>query len=289
MFFSALVLCVSLYACQRSAPSKGNDRTGMSSKLKVLTTIPPLYSFAKNITGDAADVENLLPSGAGPHEYASSPADLKKIISAQVLIKNGAGLETWLDSLIASAGEVTRSGDKTLIVVDASSGIDIINNDPHIWLSPKKAVHQVKNIRDAMIKADPDNAELYIRNAAQYIGRLETLDLEIQDEIRRWKKKEFVAFHSAFLYFTRDYGLRQVAAIQEFPDKQPTPRHIADVLRVIKDTEIKIIFSDSQFSHKIVESIARDLDLRVLSLDTLETGELHPGWCENMMRKNVAA
>lgn len=277
-----IFLFISLPACQQPTHHP-------KTKLKVLTTIAPLYSFTRNITGDLADVDNLLPSGVGPHEYSFSPADVSKIEEAQVLIKNGVNLEDWLDKLIASAQErVAPTGKERLTVVDTSFGVEIIDKDPHIWLSPKNAVIQVKNIRDALVKADPDNSKRYMENAEKYIKYLEKLDRDIRDEVKTWKRKEFVAFHSSFLYFTRDYGLNQVAVIQEFPEKQPTPKHIADIINIIKKTGVNAIFSEPQFSHKIVKSIAKDLKLGVFSLDTLETGALYPEWYEDKIRTNLA-
>ncbi len=297
ILLSIIFLFISLPACRQPAHHP-------ETKLKVLTTIAPLYSFTRNVAGDLADVDNLLPTGIGPHEYSFSPADIKKITEAHILIKNGVNLESWLDRLIASAqGRDAQTGKERLTVVDTSLGVEIINEDPHIWLSPKNAIIQAKNIRDALVKADPDSSERYMENTEKYIKRLETLDKDIKDEVRTWERKEFVAFHSAFLYFARNYGLKQVAVIQEFPDKQPTPKHIADVINTIKKTGVKAIFSEPQFSHKIVKTIAEDLKLQVFSLDTLETGVLHPvrkkappelsngvypEWYEDRMRANLA-
>ncbi len=283
-----ILFSITLSACQQSyQPVSGSKRP--EKKLKVLTTTASLYSFTKNITGDLAVVENLLPSGAGPHEYSFSPSDIKKIKEAQVLIKNGANLETWLDKLVASAEEgVIASGSKKLTVVDTSAGVEVILNDPHIWLSPRNAIIQVKNIRDALVKEDPGRTENYTENAEKYINRLEVLDRDLRDEVKTWDKKEFVAFHPAFQYFARDYGLRLLAVIQESPEEEPTSKHIAYVIKTIKAKGIKAIFSESQFTPKIVKAIAGDLKLRVYPLDTLESGMLYPEWYEDRMRANVA-
>ena len=296
MFFNILLLIVNLSACQQSSPQHDNKNNppipslvrggegGFSGerKLKVLTTIAPLYSFTKNITGDFADVDNLLPSGVGPHEYSFSPLDVKKIIRADVLIKNGVNLESWMDKLIASAGK------EKLIIVDTSSGVKIMNNDPHIWLSPKNAIIQVENITNALVKIDPGHSEAYKNNAENYIQQLKTLDKEIREEVNKLKQKEFVAFHSAFLYFAKDYGLKQAAVIQEYPEKEPSPKHIAFVINTIRAAGIKAIFSEPQISPKIVEAIAKDLNLQVYSLDTLETGTPYPEWYEDKIRANLA-
>jgi zinc/manganese transport system substrate-binding protein len=285
-FFLFIMICMvaGLQACEQS-DTVNDDR------LRVLTTIAPLYSFTKNITGDAARVDNLLPSGAGPHEYSLSPADAGKVAETNLLIINGVNLEDWLHKLTSSAEQLRKSeaneSDK-LVVVDTSIGAELMDNDPHIWLSPKNAVIQAENIRDALMKADPDNAEIYSGNADEYILRLRELDKKIRDEVRTWKSKEFVAFHSAFTYFSRDYGLEQVAVIQETPEREPSPRHIAEVIEVIKSRDIRAIFTEPQFSHKIVTSLAGDLNLQVYSLDTLETGSLSKEWYVEKIRLNVS-
>jgi zinc/manganese transport system substrate-binding protein len=244
IFLVIICLIAGLQACRQSITEK-------SEKLRILTTIAPLYSFTKNIAGDLADVDNLLPSGAGPHECSFSPADIVKVSRSDVLIKNGVDLESWLDKLMISA----QTGKKEIVIADTSSGVEIIDNDPHIWLSPVNAVIQVKNIRDCLVKADPGNSE---------------------------------TLHPAFTYFTKDYGLKQAAVIQETPEIEPSPKHIIDVIKTIEAAGIKAIFSEPRASHKIVDTIAEDLKLRVYNLDTLETGELSKEWYEERMRANLA-
>ena len=171
--------------------------------------------------------------------------------------------------------------------MDSSSGIDPRDNDPHIWLSPAKAVVQVKNIRDALIRIDTVNAEVYSRNASVYINRLQSLNNEINLAVSTFKRREFVALHSAFTYFADDYGLKQAAVIQGSPDITSSPTRIAEVINIIKERDIKAIFSEPGSSHNIVNSIADDLGLEVHALDTLETGSLSKDWYVNKMRANL--
>jgi ABC-type Zn uptake system ZnuABC Zn-binding protein ZnuA len=277
-----ILLFITSFACQRTERGDIQNNHTSEKKLRVLTTIPALYSFTINVTGDAAEVENLLPSGAGPHHYSFRPTDIRKITKAHVLIKNGVNLETWLDNLVQAADT------KTLLIVDTSAHVDIINADPHIWLSPKNAIIQVNNITSALAKVDHQNSDIYKTNAEQYIHRLEILDREIQREVKNWKSKEFVALHSAFSYFTKDYGLKQVAAIRESPEKEPSPRHIAGVMKTIKERDINAIFSEQLSPSRIIRTLAKDLHLEVYRLDTMETGTLHSGWYEDSIRANVA-
>jgi zinc/manganese transport system substrate-binding protein len=257
--------------------------TENNTRLKVLTTVAPIFSFTKNITGNTADVENLLPSGAGPHEYSLSPDDARKIAQADIIIINGVNLESWLNKL---TGVSENSSVST--VVDSSSGIEILDNDPHIWLSPLNAIMQVKRIRDGLINADPENRKVYSDNSAAYIKRLEILDKEISDEISGWDRKDFVAFHPAFRYLAKDYGLNLAAVIKASPEAEPSPRHIAKVIDIIKSKNIKSIFTDPMITHKIVRSIATDLDLQVYSLDTMETGNSSKEYYEDRTRANIS-
>ncbi len=284
MALAVVLMLFNISGCEQSV-------TRTDSRLKVITTIPPLYSFTKNVTEDLAIVKNLLPSGAGPHEYSLSPNDVKRVAEADILIINGAGLETWLGKLIRSVNEfrmTLQNSKERLLIVDTSKGIPIIENDPHIWLSPKNAMAQIINIRDAMEKADPGNSSSYTENAARYLERLEILDNEISEEIKTWESKQFVAFHPAFEYFAEDYGLRQAAVIQLTHEIEPSPRQIAHVIETIKANNIKSILTGPQYSHKIVKSIANDLNLQVYSLDTMETGLPDKQWYEERMRSNLA-
>lgn len=290
-FFAVVIVSLVLWSCQKKEPDSSGKtdmgRTQASEKLRIVTTIAPLYSFAVNIAGDAAVVENLLPSGAGPHDFSLSPLDAKKVSEARVLVINGIGLEAWLNKVIDSA-DTRSAGDGKPIVADTSKGVDVMHKDPHIWLSPRNAVTQVLNIRDALITADPGNRDVYNANAEAYLVRLTNLDREISDEIKTWRKKEFVAFHSAFGYFARDYGLWQAAVIQKNPETEPSPRHIASVIKTIKSKKIKAIFTEVLASHKIISSLAADLGLKVYSLDTLEKGSPGREWYEERMRANLA-
>ncbi|MDO8281580.1 MAG: zinc ABC transporter substrate-binding protein [Thermodesulfovibrionia bacterium] len=273
----AFILLISISACQKPA-----DKAVIKEKrLRIITTIPPLYSFTKNIVGNLADVENLLPSGVGPHEYSFKPNDVKRVADARMLIKNGAGLENWLDGMI----DLTGAG--SLKVIDTSIGVDVINNDPHIWISPKNAMVQVKNITDALIKADPDNGKAYRKNSEDYIAKLKLLDEEISSAASGWSKKDFVSLHSAFLYFAKDYGLRQVGVIIESPDKIPTPGHLKDIMGKIRAAGIKAIFSEPGPHPKAVMMIAKELGVEIYRLDTMEAGDLSSGWYEEKTRANL--
>ena len=263
----------------------------------IVTSFLPMTIFTQNIAGDVAEVVNLLPLGTGPHEYSLTPSDIQKISKADVLIINGVGLEDWI------LDAVTGADNDDLETVVASEGIKLIesshsskqeneesiteDHDPHIWLSPKNAVTQVKNIAAALIRIDSKNAEVYKQNRDQYIQKLEELDKEISVKLSNVKNKDFVSFHSAFTYFAKDYNLNQVAVIEEFPGKEPSAAYIAEIETQIQDLGIKAIFSEPQFSPRIVEILASDLNLKIYELDPIATGKTTNDYYEIIMNQNA--
>lgn len=281
-FIFTLVFVLGVSACERSGTGTGEPDV----RLKIVTTIAPLYCFTKNIAGDTVALENLLPSGVGPHEYSLSPEDAGKIADADIVIKNGVGLEEWMEKLITSADEI-RSGPGKLVVVETGEGVKVINNDPHIWLSPRNVIMQVRNIETALITALPENADLYRKNAADYIRRLEGLDGEIRAAASEWKRRELITFHSAFAYFANEYGLIHYAVLEGSPEANPSPAHIADIVDKIKRSGVTVIFSEPDASHRIMGSISNDMGLKIYSLDTLETGDLGPDWYISRMKANL--
>lgn len=279
-----------------------------SLKLHIVTTFIPMYIFTKNITRDLAEVENLLPRGVGPHDYAFTPSDVTKVARADLIVKHGRGIDDWVGEVIRAAGR----NDLTVIV--ASEGIEPHTGppgfspedgsvvpaapaplvkpdpeDPHIWIDPFLAVAEVERIRDGLMARDPAQAGEYARNAETYLLRLLTLDGEIREAFRALPRRDFVAFHPAFRYFAYEYELREVAAIEEIPGEAPSPAALARIADEVERTGVNVIFSEPQFLPQIVETLARDYGLRVAELDPLETGETRPDYYEEVMRLNVQA
>ncbi len=274
---ASAVFLTSISGC-RTADSK-------PGKLKVTATFLVMYIFTKNVAGDAAEVANLVPPGVGVHEYQFKPSDVKKVADADIVVKNGLGAEAWLDKLLKNAG------NDELTVIDTSRGVTPLRIsggiDSHIWLDPVIAVRQVENIRDGLIEKDPKNKDVYEKNAAVFIKKIEELDTDIKDTVSGFKRKDFVAFHSAFVYFSKRYGLEQIAVIEPTPGKQPSPKSLAEISRIITEKNIKAIFREPQFSSKVVDALAQDLDIEVLVLDPIETGEMTEDYWEDAMINNL--
>lgn len=272
-----------------------------SPKTKIVTTFLPIYLFTKAVAGDAADVEILVPPGAEVHEYQAKPENVKAIASANVLVKNGLGLEEFLEATVKNAQ------NPKLIEIDSSKGIKALEaispivtttktekeksheheaGNPHIWLDPVLAKQQVTNIRDGLIAADPQKKVTYETNAAAYIKQLEKLNNEFQQTLRKTPNCTFVTFHDAFPYIAKRYNLKQVAVV-EIPEDQLSPADVKNVVNTVKKYKVKALFSEPGVDNKLLKSLSQDLNLTLETLDSLETGQTDPQHYFQAMKANL--
>jgi zinc transport system substrate-binding protein len=260
-----------------------------AAKIKVIASIAPLADFVKQVGGERVDVKLLLPPGASPHVYEPTPKSIKDVSDAEVFIKIGAGLEFWAEKIIKS------SGNKKLIIVDSSSGISLIREshshgsfaDPHIWLDPVIASSIVTKIEKALIEVDPQDAEFYEQNASLYKKKLLQLHKEISAKVKTFRIKEYVTFHPAWNYFSKRYGLRVAGVIEESPGKEPSVKHIANIIKEIKRIGSRVVFVEPQFNPKIAEAVAKESGAKVLYLDPIG-GQKGRETYMDMMRYNIS-
>jgi len=269
-----------------------------TGKTKVVTTFLPMYIFTKAVTGDAADVEILVPPGTEVHEYQATPNDVKAIATANVLVKNGLGLEEFLENTVKNAQ------NPKLAQIDASKNIKPLNEispvektakeeehehaegNPHVWLDPVLVKQQVTNIRDGLIAADPANKATYEANSANYIKQLETLNSEFEETLQKTPNCSFVTFHDAYPYLAQRYKLKQLAVVQ-IPEDQLTPADVQNAVNAVKKYKVKALFSEPGVDNKLLTSLSTDLNLTLRPLDSLETGKTDPQYYFQAMKANL--
>jgi zinc transport system substrate-binding protein len=200
--------------------------------------------------------------------------------NADVLFLIGMGLEFWADDLVSAAD------NPDLVVVQTSRDIEPIENNHHVWLDPTHAITQVELIRDTLKKVDPAGAEAYESNASRFIDELRNLDLEIEAEIDRWSQKSFIAFHPAWVYFARRYGLTQAAVVEETPGHEPSVHELTHVIETAKKVGVRAVFAEPQLPPAEAETIAEESGAKVLFLDPLG-GTKAPDDYIGLIRYNV--
>lgn len=270
-----------------------------AKKTKIVTTFLPIYWFTKAVTGDKAEVEILVPPGTEVHEYQAKPDNVRAITTANVLVKNGLGLEDFLEETVKNAQ------NPKLTEIDTSKGIKTIgeispvvnkqgkdhnhehsDGNPHIWLDPVLAKQQVTNIRDGLITADPQNKTTYEANATAYIQQLENLNSEFQQTLQKNPNCTFVTFHDAYPYLAQRYNLKQVAVV-EIPEDQLSPADVQKVVNTVRKYKVKALFSEPGIDNKLLKSLSQDLKVNLQTLDSLENGEKDPQYYFTAMKANL--
>ena len=295
---SAMSLLLGLVAC--GAPIVTNTDPIQSKGVKVVTTFLPITLFTEAVAGDCADVTALIPANLGPHDFQATPSDLTDLSSANVLVKNGLGMEEFLDDLISSAD------NKDLMVIDSSSGVSTIESvednhghdhghshgevNPHIWLDPIRAVQQVENIRDGLVKADPSCADGYKKNAELYTAKLKKLNTEFTAKLKPFKGRTFVAFHDFAPYFANRYSLKAEYLV-DLPEMNPSPADLQRVAAQVKASGLNALLSEPQEGKRSFNALAKDLGVNIVEFNPLETGSIEsakvPGTYFEVMRSNV--
>ena len=238
----------------------------------MVATTTQTADFARAVGGEHVRVIALATPGIDPHEFQESPADLEALRTADVIVRNGAGLDGWLDSLLTSSGTHAH-------IVDTSVGIQLRHEDngpdPHIWTNPNNAKTMVDSIEHAIESADPPHRADYAANLVAYSAQLDTLDREIGASIAALPNKKFVTTHDAFGYFVDHFHLEFVGSVIPSFDtnSETTAQQIQALVDAIKATGVRAIFTESTLPPKAAEALATQAHVRVIEGDNALYGD----------------
>ncbi|MFN8421046.1 MAG: zinc ABC transporter substrate-binding protein [Anaerolineae bacterium] len=304
------------------------EAASAQTKLKVVTSITILQDIARNVAGDAVELSSIVPTDGDAHEFEPTPDDIRKVADANLIFVNGAGLEGFIDGLIADSGTQAT-------VITASAGLPIREFgaeeegeahadelaagylgvsgsfdcgshtheegeaehggcDPHLWQDPTNIIVYTINIRDALIAADPANADAYRSNAAKYIVALKELDKSIWQGISSIpvEKRILVTNHDALGYWAGRYGF-QIAGIV-LPgggtSAEPSPQEVAALVDSIRQLGVPAIFTENIANNRLAQQIADEAGIQVvqsLYTDALSAADGPASTYLNMMNYNL--
>jgi manganese/iron transport system substrate-binding protein len=244
-------------------------------KFKAVTTFTVIAEMAQNVAGTAAVIESITRPGAEIHNYQPTPGDILKAQDAQLILWNGLNLERWFEKFFQNLREVP-----SVVVSEGVEPMGIAAGpyagkpNPHAWMSPTNALVYVDNIRDALIKYDPSNAEIYKANAEAYKKKIiETIApirarLDTIPADKRW----LVTSEGAFSYLARDFGLKEGFLWPINADQQGTPQQVRQVIDLVRKEAVPAVFSESTVSDKPARQVARETGSKyggVLYVDSL--------------------
>jgi len=258
--FACAALTFALCATGCASNSNASSSTFDNGKIDVVTTISTLNSFVQGVGGDKVRVTSIVPVGASPETYEPTPQDVATITKSKMLVENGAGLETWLDRLLRNAAS------PKLQTVIASEGLPVINDNPHLWMDPQYAKHYVLQIRDGLIAVDPADANTFRINAMHYNDALDALTAHIRSQIATIppSQRYMIVFHNAWQYYNDRFGITTLGFVERNPGQEPNPQQVAQLVDMAKQHNVRGVFSEPEYSPKILYSIAQGSNIKVV-------------------------
>lgn len=267
LFKSLSVIALGLAALQAEA------------KFKVVTTFTVIQDIAQNVAGDAATVESITKPGAEIHEYEPTPKDIVKAQSADLILWNGLNLERWFERFFQNI-----KNKPAVVVTEGITPLSIYEGpykdapNPHAWMSPSNALIYVENIKNALVKYDPQNADTYQKNAAAYAEKIKQLDKPLREKLsqipadQRW----LVTSEGAFSYLAKDYDLKEGYLWPINAEQQGTPQQVRKLIDLVKKNHIPVVFSESTVSAKPAQQVAKESGAKyggVLYVDSLSAAD----------------
>lgn len=241
--------------------SSASTSTASNAPIPVVTTISTFNSLVEGVGGDRVHVQNLVPVGASPEDYEPTPQDAVTLSQATILVENGAGLESWLAPTLKN---VTST---SLRVVVGADGLQVKNDNPHLWMDPENAKVYVAKIRDALIAVDPSHAEEYRQNATAYQTKLEALNDSIASKIKTipLDHRYMIVFHNAWQYYNDRYGITTLGFIEANPGQDPNPQQVAHLIDLARSHHVRAIFSEPEYSKKLADQIASNAGIHIVT------------------------
>lgn len=271
-YLIGIILLFSLLGGLILLNNRANSPENKGAKITVVASFYPLYYFSERLGGDKADVYNLTPAGAEPHDYEPTAQDMALIESSNLLVLNGGNLEVWGDNI-----KNNLNPKQTVLVV---AGEDLFNKrlieggenivDPHIWLSPLLAEEMVNKILNGFQTSDPANAPYYMANAEVLKEDLKNLNADYSAGLKDCVLNDIITSHASFGYIAATYNLRQISIAGLSPEAEPSSKEIGVIAQLAKESGVKYIFFESLVSPKLSETIAMEIGAKTLVLNPLE-------------------
>ncbi|EGA90676.1 Zinc-binding protein adcA [Planococcus donghaensis MPA1U2] len=292
-----LSLFLLLAACGKTseeAQSIDND----DSKLQVYTTVYPLTYFTERIGGDFVEVQSIYPAGSNEHTFEPTQQDMIKLADADLMFSIGLGLEGFIDNakktlenenveFVATADQITDEDleaalghqeetheedvveDEHAEEAESHDDHDHGSTDPHVWMSPVLSQKLVESIKDSLVKADPENAEVYESNYTELIIELENLDRSFDSLAERVSKDTFFVSHAAFGYLSEPYGFKQIAIAGLNSQNEPSQKELTEIVDLAKEYDLQYIVFEQNVSSNLTKVIQKEVGAEAIEMHNL--------------------
>lgn len=257
---------------------------------RVVVTIKPVHSLVAGVMQGVGTPHLLLKGAASPHAYAMAPSDATALQAADLVVRVGEGLETFLQKPLKALPKKTK-----VLTLDDAPGLTLLDiregdawgehdhgheghgheghdhdeKDMHLWLDPMNGQAIVEAAVDSLAALDPANAARYADNGKAVIARLEALDDDLRQRLAPLRGIPYVVFHDAYQYFEQSYGLGAVGSITLNPDVAPGAKRLRAIRKTLTDSKARCVFREPQFAPKQVATVTEGSTVKTAVLDPL--------------------
>ena len=272
ILLSLLALLLLLAACVPLTPAETTSAEPEQPRLNVFTMGNVIANHIYNIAGDHVTINRLVAQGADPHHFEPAPSDITKLADADIVILRGAArpeaVRARLATIVGDPNKIVFLAPTTIdsdeYIYDDHGAIDLhLGGDP-IFVSRFAAV-----IRDAMLDRDPDNADTYHANYDEYVARIEALDASLHAVTASIpeENRQLYSYHNSFGYFARRYGYTILGSIQPHDFSEPSAHDVAEIIELLREKELPVIFGSSFTPSQVMEQISRESGVPIVMLD----------------------
>ncbi|QSX05857.1 zinc ABC transporter substrate-binding protein [Sedimentibacter sp. zth1] len=257
-----------------SNTSSYTENENIENKITVAVSLVPEKTFVEKICKDKVNIITIIPPGASPENYEPTPQQKAEFEDATIYFT--IGVQTESNNILSNVSDKTRVISLEDKVSNVYNDLKIgEERDPHIWMSPKRAIVMVNAIAEEIGKIDSKNKSFYDENALKYIQELEKLDKNISETLKNIKNRKFIVFHPAFNYLADDYNMDMYSLEEE--GKEATPQHLQKMIDFAKKENIKVIFYQAEIDSSQSEAFAEEINGKTMMLEPLS-----PNYIENL-------
>ena len=256
-------------------------------KLRVVTTIPDLKSLVEEVGGDLVDVESLARGTQNAHEVEVRPSLMLRLRRADLFFENGLELDAWSDVAVQGANnpKIVRGAPGR---VDVSRGVQVLEvpsarvdrsmgdvhplGNPHYSLDPGLAPIVTQNIVDGLVRVAPELRATFEKNRAAFLARLEEAMVRWTKTLEPVRGAKVVVYHPDYIYFLTRFGIVQAGMVEDRPGIPPSPQHLAQLIRQMKDERIKVILVQPWNDLKLAQRVAEEAGARSVVIPTMVGG-----------------
>ena len=271
-----------------------------NAEVKVVASIKPIHSLVSYIMDGVGKPDVIVDGYNSPHGFSLKPSHAKMLENADLVIWIGEDLEAFLEKPLDTIAKKAKNievmdlkeiqklefreknifenhddhkekddhkGHDDHKEKDDHKGHAHGKYDPHVWLDPINAKVIIKEITKQLVQLDSKNSSAYKSNSKKALTDIDKLTQNIKKDLN--KDLRFVVFHDAYQYFEKRFGIQVLGALTVNTDVMPGAEQLSEIREVIEHEKVNCLFSEPQFNPAIIESIAKDTNVKIGVLDPL--------------------